>query len=399
MRLQSRWIILAIATISMMVIGLYQYSWTIFVTPLRDEFGWSLATVQLTFTLFVWIMTWTQPVAGYIADQKGPRYLAVLGGIIASVGWIMTSFINDSTSLYFSYSLGAVGVGIIYAISVGLASKWFPDRRGLANGFTSFGYGFGAAILNPVISVIIANIDFRAAFLYMGVVILFVLIGLSLIARYPPSNWMSQVTSQTGPQSLRDFPPQAVIQSRQWWQIYAAFIVTSSIGLMITSQLTPMGQAFNLSENIVLTATVVFPIFNGLGRLFGGFVSDKFGREKTMTLFFALQGTCSLLLLLLGSIELLFIGVICLIGLFWGPIFTFFPSITADYFGRQHSTTNYGITYTAKAWGGLFGGYIVAWLVTSFQSFTTPILMSAIFGFIATLLVFPKLLRRPTSAA
>lgn len=398
MRLQSRWIILAIATISMMVIGLYQYSWTIFVTPLRDEFGWSLATVQLTFTLFVWIMTWTQPIAGYIIDRKGPRYLAILGGVIASVGWIMTSFITDSNFLYFSYSLGAVGVGIIYAISVGLASKWFPDRRGLANGFTSFGYGFGAAILNPVISLIIVNIDFRAAFLYMGIVILLVLIGLGLVARYPPSNWMPKVASQTVPPNLQNFTPKEIIRSRQWWQIYAAFIVTSSTGLMITSQLTPMGQAFNLSENIVLTATIVFPIFNGLGRLFGGFISDKLGREKTMTLFFALQGTCSLLLLLLGSIELLFIGIICLIGLFWGPIFTFFPSITADYFGRRHSTTNYGITYTAKAWGGLFGGYIVAWLVTSFQSFTTPILMSAVFGFTATLLVFPKLLRRPTSA-
>ena len=199
MRLQSRWIILAIATISMMVIGLYQYSWTIFVTPLRDEFGWSLATVQLTFTLFVWIMTWTQPIAGYITDRKGPRYLAILGGVIASIGWIMTSFITDSSSLYLSYSLGAVGVGIIYAISVGLASKWFPDRRGLANGFTSFGYGFGAAVLNPVISLIIVNIDFRAAFLYMGIVILLVLIGLGLVARYPPSSWMPKVASQTVP--------------------------------------------------------------------------------------------------------------------------------------------------------------------------------------------------------
>lgn len=399
MQLQSRWVILAIATISMMVIGLYQYSWTVFVAPLRDEFGWSLATVQLTFTLFVWIMTWIQPIAGYIADQKGPRYLAVLGGIIASIGWIMTSFITDSTSLYVSYSIGAVGVGIIYAISVGLASKWFPDRRGLANGFTSFGYGFGAAILNPVISLIIVTIDFRAAFLYMGIVILFVLIGLSLVAKYPPSSWIPKVTSLKTTSNIQDFTPKTIIQLHQWWQIYAAFIVTSSIGLMITSQLTPMGQAFNLSENIVLTATVVFPVFNGLGRIFGGFVSDRFGREKTMTLFFALQGICSLLLLLLGSIELLFIGIICLIGLFWGPIFTFFPSITADYFGRQHSTTNYGITYTAKAWGGLFGGYIVAWLVTSFQSFTTPILMSAVFGFSATLLVFPKLLHRPTSTS
>ena len=399
MSMQSRWIILAIATISMMVIGLYQYSWTIFVTPLRDEFGWSLATVQLTFTLFVWIMTWTQPIAGFIADRKGPRYLAILGAIIASVGWIMTSFITDSLSLYLTYSLGAIGVGIIYAISVGLANKWFPDRRGLANGFTSFGYGFGAAVLNPVISLIIATVDFRAAFLYMGLVILLVLTVLGLIAKYPPSSWMPIVPSNTVTTNFQDFGPHAIVQTRQWWQIYLAFIVTSSTGLMITSQLTPMGQAFDLSENIVLTATIVFPIFNGLGRLFGGFVSDKFGREKTMTLFFALQGTCSVLLLLLGSIELFFIGIICSIGLFWGPIFTFFPSITADYFGRRHSTTNYGITYTAKAWGGLFGGYIVAWLVTSFQSFTTPIIMSAVFGFTATFLVFPKVLRRPKSAS
>lgn len=396
MSMQSRWMILAVATISMMVIGLYQYSWTIFITPLRNEFGWSLATVQLTFTLFVWIMTWTQPIAGYIADRKGPRYLAILGGIIAGAGWIMTSLITNALSLYLTYSLGAIGVGIIYALSVGLASKWFPDRRGLANGFTSFGYGFGAAVLNPIISIIIATFDFRSAFLYMGVVILLVLSILGLIAWYPPPSWMPTLASKSGTTRTQDFSPKALVQTRQWWQIYAAFIVTSSTGLMITSQLTPMGQAFDLSENIILTATIVFPIFNGVGRLFGGYVSDKFGREKTMTLFFALQGTCSISLLLLGSIELLFIGIICLIGLFWGPIFTFFPSITADYFGRQHSTTNYGITYTAKAWGGLFGGYIVAWLVTSFQSFSTPILMSAVFGFTAAILVFPKLLRKPT---
>jgi OFA family oxalate/formate antiporter-like MFS transporter len=348
----------------------------------------------MTFTLFVWIMTWTQPIAGYIADRKGPKYLVIGGGILAGAGWIASSFINDALTLYITYSLGAIGVGIIYAISVALGSKWFPDRKGLANGFTSFGYGFGAAIFNPIISLIIATVDFRAAFMYMGLVILLVLLLLGLVTKYPPQDWMP-VQSSSFTALTREYSPREMAQTRQWWQIYSAFILTASTGLMITSQLTPMGQAFNLSENIILTATIIFPIFNGFGRLVGGFVSDKFGREKTMTLFFALQGVSSLLLLLFGSKELLFIGIICLISLLSGPIFTFFPSIIADYFGRQHSTTNYGITYTAKAWGGLFGGYIVGWLAASYQSFTTPILMSVVFGISAAILVSPKTLKQP----
>ena len=32
----------------------------------------------------------------------------------------------------------------------------------------------------------------------------------------------------------------------------------------------------------------------------------------------------------------------------WGEIFSLFPSLTADLYGRKWATTNYGIVYTAK---------------------------------------------------
>ncbi len=393
--------LLAAATLSMMLVGLYQYSWTLFVKPLQGHFGWGLETVQLAFTLFVWIMTWTQPVAGYIADRRGPRLLTLIGGVVAGGGWVASSRIDTPEALYLTYGLGGVGVGMIYATSMGLASKWFPDRRGLANGFTSFGFGFGAAVMNPVIAWIIATMDFRAAFLYVGGLMLVPLVGFSLFSRYPPARWQPpHAASWRGPSTAQPrtetaYGPKAMILTRAWWQLYLAFFLTAGTGLMVTSQLNPMGQAFNLSQSIVLTAAIVFPIFNGLGRLFGGWVSDRLGREVTMTLFFTAQGLCTLLLLLLGAYEGAFITIICLIGLCWGPIFTFFPSITADYYGRTNATTNYGLTYTAKAWGGVFGGYVVAWLVTTYEGFTMPIVIASVFGFTSALLVFPRLLRSP----
>jgi OFA family oxalate/formate antiporter-like MFS transporter len=392
--------LLAAATVSMMLVGLYQYSWTLFVKPLQVKFGWGLDTIQLAFTLFVWVMTWTQPFAGYIADKRGPRRLALLGGVLAGIGWIATSFIETPEALYITYGLGGIGVGMTYATSVGLASKWFPKRRGLANGFTSFGYGFGAGVLNPAISWIITSMDLSAAFMYIGGVMLVTLFSLSFITRYPPSNWLQREASKVSSQSKKvgvenEFTPRDMIKTRAWWHLYLAFFLTASTGLMVTSQLSPMGEAFNLSQSIVLTAAIVFPIFNGLGRIFGGWVSDRLGREITMTLFFVSQGVSALLLLLLGSNEVAFIIIICLIGLCWGPIFTFFPSITADYYGRKNSSTNYGLTYTAKAWGGLFGGYVVAWLVMTYQSFTMPIVISSVFGFTSALLVFPRILRKP----
>jgi MFS transporter, OFA family, oxalate/formate antiporter len=46
----------------------------------------------------------------------------------------------------------------------------------------------------------------------------------------------------------------------------------------------------------------------------------------------------------------------------WGEIFSLFPSITGDLFGRKWATTNYGIVYTAKGMGALFAGFGAAWL-------------------------------------
>ena len=115
-----------------------------------------------------------------------------------------------------------------------------------------------------------------------------------------------------------------------------------------------------------------------------------------MVSFFTVQGLLALLLLFFGSNGTAFFVTIALIGFFWGPIFTFFPSLIGDYYGQEYATANAAITYTAKAWGGWIGGYIAAF-ISSLYGFAPVIFLSILFSFTASVLICPWILRKPTS--
>ncbi len=404
-RFDVRWLRLAAAALSMMLIGLYQYSWAIFKSPLQDAVHVDSSTVQLTFTLSTWAMTLSQPFSGYVADRHGPLLVNLLGAAIAGMGWILSSFAGTPTALYLAYGLGSVGVGAIYGVAVGTATRWFPDRRGLATGLVAFGFGFGAAVFNGPIVWIGETLGYRLALLYVGVLMLIALITLGLIANF--SLGEQQFTrSTTGVRGAArasfagaQYGPREMLRTRQWWMLYVAFIMTANTGLMVTAQLADMGAFFGAPGELVVLASEVFAVTNGVGRIVGGWVSDRLGRERTMSLFFTLQGILSLLLMHLGSHGTVFVALTAAIGFLWGPIFTFFPAIIADYYGRRDSTVNYGITYTAKGWGGLLGGYVSAVLSSVYGGFTTPILASALLSFGAAILSMPPVLNKPRTRA
>src|SRR5438132_13896889 len=125
---RNRWIFLLAAIGSMSVVSLYQYSWTLFVFSIGDTFKVDLPAVQLTFTIFVWVSTWFQPLAGMIADRQGPLRINIIGALCAGFGWILSGFAQTIWVLYLTYALGSIGVAIFYGISISTAVKWFPDK-------------------------------------------------------------------------------------------------------------------------------------------------------------------------------------------------------------------------------------------------------------------------------
>ncbi len=70
---RGRWAQLWLGVLCMMLIANLQYAWTLFVGPIRDAHGWSLADIQWAFTIFIATETWITPFAGYAVDRMGAR--------------------------------------------------------------------------------------------------------------------------------------------------------------------------------------------------------------------------------------------------------------------------------------------------------------------------------------
>ena len=157
----GRWAQLIIGIICMVLIANLQYGWTLFVHPLHQAHGWSIADIQIAFSIFVALETWLTPVEGWIVDylgaERGPKLMVAFGGILVAIGWIINADAASLGMLYFGAAISGIGAGAVYATCVGNAVKWFPDRRGLAVGLTAAGFGAGAALTVIPIRAVIAR--------------------------------------------------------------------------------------------------------------------------------------------------------------------------------------------------------------------------------------------------
>jgi MFS family permease len=95
-------------------------------------------------------------------------------------------------------------------------------------------------------------------------------------------------------------------------------------------------------------------VINGLCRPFWGWVSDHIGREKTMTLAFGLEAVAIFCLLQFARNPLMFVLFSAFTFFGWAEIFSLFPALCGDFFGRKHATANYGFLYTAKGTSSMF---------------------------------------------
>jgi OFA family oxalate/formate antiporter-like MFS transporter len=365
MNLSNRWLQLAAGITGMVAVANFQYSWTLFEGPLHERNPtWSKVEIQDALVIFfVSAQTWLVPLEGYLAERFGPRKLLIGGGAMATLGWIINAHTSSLALLNVAQVLAGAGSGIVYSISMGSALKWFPDRRGLAAGLTAAAFGAGSAATVLPIGATIREFGYETAFLWFGIGQGLVIILAGLVMRFPRVDEIPDVTQSKILQAGRDYAPLEMLRSPAFWLLYAMMTMGAVPGLLMIGQLKPMARDFGVA-NVEISllggtllavelALIIDRIMGGLTRPVFGWVSDHIGREVAIFFAFALEGASLLLLIMFRQDPIMFILMSGLAFFGWGAVFSLFPAVSGDMFGRKFATTNYSWLYTAKGAAGL----------------------------------------------
>lgn len=354
----TRWIQLVVGIVGMIAIANLQYGWTLFVGPITDTYHWSETDIQVAFSIFVLLETWLAPFEGHLVDRFGPRLIVTFGGVLVGTSWTINSVATSLPLLYLGAAIGGIGMGTVYSTCVGNALKWFPDRRGLAAGITAAAFGAGSALTLIPISRTIKSHGYQAAFLWFGIAQGVVVLLCALLLRAPVLGDEPLVVEATVQQSTRDFHWREMLKVSAFWLLYGMFIAVATGGLMATAQLGPIARDFKVAGNTVSLLGITLAalpfalsldrVLNGISRPLFGWISDSLGRENTMFIVFGLEGFAILLLINLAHSPTLFVVLSGVAFFAWGEIFSLFPALCGDLFGRKFATTNYGLLYTAK---------------------------------------------------
>jgi OFA family oxalate/formate antiporter-like MFS transporter len=398
MRTLNRWIIAAAGVLMQVALGAV-YAWSVFRAPLVRQFGWSISEVTLTFTISIFVLGISAFLGGLWLNRKGPRVVAITGGILYGLGVFLASFsANKLWWLYLSYGLiGGIGLGLSYIVPVAVLVKWFPDRRGLITGIAVGGFGAGALITAPVATRLIQSVGVLSTFAYLGIAYLIVTVVASLFMQNPPEGWRPEgwtpTASQTSQRAGRDYTLGEALKTWQWYALWLLLFLNTFAGISIISQEAPIFQQLVGASAVVAASMVgIASIGNAFGRVFWAWVSDLITRRATFFGMFAIQ---VLLFWFLPSITTVTVMTIItfVVLMCYGGGFGTMPAFAADYFGSKNVGPIYGLMLTAWGCASAVGPLLIAYMRQTTGSYNGA--LHVIAGVMAVSALVPILVSRP----
>jgi len=364
----SRVCALLSAVVIQLTLGI-AYIWSVFQSGIANSlFSGDNAAAGLTFSLLLATLTIGSVIGGKLAVRYSSRIVVFTGGIILSSGFFLASFAtaNHPWLLWVTYGImGGVGMGFTYSTTIACVQKWYPHKKGFVTGIIVASLGFGGVVFTPIVEILIsafggAGTGEPKTFIVLSAIFLFVCTIGSIFIKNPPSDYIAANNTSSGiPAKISiDYSPSQMLKSGKFYLLIGTFMLACMGGLMMIGFAKPIAVAKGL-ESTATIGVLAISMFNSVGRLGWGIISDKLGRKNTIIIL--LSGT-AILSLFVNIAEGYWIYIlIALIGLFYGGFLSNFPSLTADLFGAKHMSTNYGFVLLGFGAGAIISSQIAGY--------------------------------------
>lgn len=429
-KVMNRWLVVVGAVFIQLCLGAI-YAWSVFTKKLTlaeadGGYGFTATESQWIFSAGLATFALVMLFAGRWQARIGPRKVALAGGVVLGVGYILGGLVGKGfwPQLLCIGIVGGAGIGLAYVVPIAVGVKWFPDKKGMISGLAVAGFGFGATIwvklgdswfgglLNTTNVFGLPGV--QSVFFIYGVVFLLLVVLASVVMVNPPAGWRPEgwnpeaAAGGANTTGALDLDAGQMAGTPQYWGLLLMFTGSAMAGLMVIGCIKLFGidslQANSIVDDaagagkIAGTAMALYAILNGLGRIIWGIISDKIGRKAALFLMCLLQGVMMLLFFKVGGTRVGLIVGACVIGFNFGGNFALFPAATADFFGNKNLGTNYPWVFLAYGIAGIVGPQIAGYFkdnaaAAGVDAWKTPFIIAGVACLVAAALAL--MLRAP----
>jgi len=352
------WLVVLAAFVGVMVsfAALVPYTFSLFIAPLHDAFGWKREGISLAFGITAMTVAACSPGIGHLLDRYPPRRIILPAIVLFAAGVASLSLLPGHLAQFYATYLfiGVVGNATAQLAYSRAVSTWFFARRGLAFAIMLTGSGAGSIVLPILAHHMIVTYGWRSAYVALGVVALVVGIPLTAIfVRERPGFRTSVEAADVTGMSARE-----ALGGRVVWILFACLLFYSLSVNGAVAHLSAILADHGIKTGAAALSLSVMGGAGIIGRLVTGHLLDRFFAPRV-----------SLVLLLLSCVGLAMIahahsatvGIAgaALLGFGMGSEADVTPYLLARYCGVKSFSLLYGCSWTAYAIGGAIGPVLV----------------------------------------
>lgn len=331
-RIHRAWYVAAVAFVTILGAAAFRSMPGLLIEPLHDDFNWSRGTIGLAVSVNLALYGLTAPFAAALMDRFGIRRVVAVALTMIALGSGLTVWMANSLQLilYWGVLVGLGSGSMALAFAATVTNRWFTTRRGLVTGILTAAGASGQLIFLPLIAWMVEDGTWKPASVTVSLTALAVVPFVWLLLRDHPAD---VGIAPYGSEEFVPKPPPAQGAARRavtvlfsaartgpFWLLAGTFAICgASTNGLIQTHFIPAAHDHHMPVQAAASLLAVIGIFDILGTIFSGWLTDRYDSRRLLAVYYALRGVSLLFLpiLLAESVHPPMIFFIVFYGLDW----------------------------------------------------------------------------------
>jgi predicted MFS family arabinose efflux permease len=361
--------------------GLVTFGLGPFIGSLQQEFGWSRASISAGVTILGLAGAVFGIPVGMLVDRIGPRRLALTGVLLMPAAIAMLGTATGSLTNWYALWVLVACAALFLQPTIwtsSIASR-FDASLGFALAFTLAGHSFSAAILPVLATSLILALDWRSAFMAIGLIWVVAVFPLMFLFFRSAKDDVRKV--EKGSRAASELPGASFAEALRSAAFYklilsSGFFAFTGMGTVV--HFVPILTGYGASPLGAAGIASILGIFSFIGRLSTGLLLDRFSGRLVGAGAFALPVLACLLLLFYGTSPATQSVASALFGFAVGAEVDVIAYLVSKHFGLRKYGVIFGSVVAALAVGGALGPLAAGSAFDIYGGYTQFLMLAAV---------------------